>query len=388
MDRLAARVLSGERLTREDGRWLFAHGNLLEIGALADEVRRAKHGDESVTYVIGRNINYTNVCWVRCRFCAFYRPPGAADGYVLSDEVIFSKIHDLVKAGGTEVLMQGGLNPALPLEYFEDLFRKIKARFPIHLHSLSAPEILYLAHRARVSLEEAIGRLRAAGLDSIPGAGAEILVDGVRQHIAKRKETSAQWFAVHETAHRLGMNTTATMMYGSVETEDEQLEHLLRIRESQDRALSLGNAGGKYTAFIPWSFQPHGTELQSSGEWQGRFATASDYLRIVAVARLMLDNMDHLQGSWVTQGPKIAQVALRYGADDLGSTMMEENVVRAAGTQFSLAASDLEHLIREAGFEPRVRDTMYRLLPRPEEAGAEPWTPALQSTGPGAERNS
>ena len=355
---IAEKVLAGQRLSVEDGTRLFRHPDLPELGMLAGWVRRKKRPDRIVTYVVGRNINYTNVCWVRCKFCAFYRPPGSSEGYVLSKEDIFAKIRELVEVGGPapgacEVLMQGGLNPRLKLEYYEDLLRAIKQRFPVHLHSLSATEIVYIAHISRLSLEECIQRLRDSGLDSIPGAGAEILSDEVRDTIGFRKDTVSEWLEVHRTAHRLGMSTTATMMYGHVETIEQRLEHLERVRDLQDQTRG-------FSAFIPWSFQPSGTEL--ARDWNGRKATGFDYLRTTAVARLFLDNIDNVQASWVTQGPKIAQIGLHYGVNDFGSTMMEENVVSAAGTSFCMPISEIVRLIRDVGCEPVRRNTRYELL--------------------------
>lgn len=343
------KVLAGRRLDRDEGLFLLGHPNLPEIGALADTVRRKKHGDKQITYVIGRNINYTNVCWVRCKFCAFYRPPGSAEGYVLSHDQIFRKIEELLEIGGTEILMQGGLNPKLRIEYFEDLFGRIKERFPIHVHALSPSEISYIAHLSRLDLEECLERLRHAGLDSIPGGGAEILVDSVRQELAPLKGTSKDWLDVMRTAHRIGMRTTATMMYGSVDTMEDRIDHLLRVRDQQVET-------GGFLAFIPWNCQPEGTEMKTVK------TSGYDYLRTVAVSRLMLDNIDNFQASWVTQGGKIAQVALRFGLNDFGSVMMEENVVSAAGTSFHMGMKEMLRLIRDAGFEPVKRNTKYELL--------------------------
>jgi cyclic dehypoxanthinyl futalosine synthase len=261
--------------------------------------------------------------------------------------------------GSCEILMQGGLNPKLRIDYFEDLFSDIQARYPqVHIHSLSATEILYIAHISRLSVPEALRRLREAGLASLPGAGAEILVDEVRNEIAFRKDTTEEWLGVHRAAHQLGMNTTATMMYGSVETMEQRVAHILRIREVQDEAL----AAGRFTAFISWSFQPDKTALAARREV--RKASGFDYLRTVAVSRLLLDNIENFQASYVTQGPKIAQIALHYGLNDFGSTMMEENVVSAANTNFLMPIAEIERLIREAGFEPRRRNTKYDFVMR------------------------
>ncbi|MFN3477352.1 MAG: cyclic dehypoxanthinyl futalosine synthase [Candidatus Methylomirabilales bacterium] len=349
LELIADKVLKGERLSFEDGIRLFRSRNLLRLGFLADSVRRQKHPDAIVTYVVGRIINYTNVCWVRCRFCAFYRPPGSPEGYVMSQDEIFGKIQELVSLGGTEVLVQGGLNPALGLDYYEALFSSIKARFPVHIHGLSPTEILYIAQRSRLSIEETLKRLIAAGLDSIPGGGAEILVDEVRRQLAPRKDTTDEWLSVMRTAHQLGLPTTVTMMFGAVETIEQRVEHLLKIRALQDETKG-------FTAFIAWNYQPEGTELG------GPKTSAFDYLRTVAVARLLLDNIDHIQASWLTQGPKIAQISLRYGVNDLGSTILEERVVSARGAKYYSTEEEIKRVIREAGFIPKRRNTRYQLL--------------------------
>jgi len=365
---IAEKVYAGERINRSDAERLFAHPNVAELGMLAHWVRMQRHPDSVVTYNIGRNINYTNVCWVKCDFCAFYRKPGSDEGYVLPDEQIFAKIDELVAFGGDvpkscEILMQGGLNPKLRLDYYEKLLSAIRDRYPqVQLHCLSATEIIYIAHLSKLSLEETIRRLRDAGLDSIPGAGAEILVDEVRDIIGFRKDRTEEWLDVHRIAHCLGMRTTATMMYGHVETVAHRIEHLQQIRDVQDES-------GGFTAFITWNFQPDHTDLAADdARWNGAKATGYDHLRTVAVARLFLDNIDHFQASWVTQGPKIAQVSLRYGIDDFGSTMLEENVVSAAGTSHTdqMTLDTMERLIRDAGFEPQRRDTRYRRVPLAE----------------------
>jgi len=317
-----------------------------------------------VTYNVGRNINYTNVCWVKCDFCAFYRAPGSDEGYTLPDEEILGKIDELVAFGGqepksNEILMQGGLNPKLRLDYYERLFSTIREHYPsVQQHCLSATEIIYIAKLSKLPLAETIERLRDAGLDSIPGAGAEILNDDVRDVIGFRKDRTQEWLDVHRIAHGLGMRTTATMMYGHVETIDQRIEHLQHIRDVQDEK-------GGFTAFIMWNFQPDATDLGADPErWNGMKATGFDHLRTVAVSRLFLDNIDHLQASWVTQGPKIAQVSLGYGVDDFGSTMLEENVVSAAGTSH-MSDMDLTHMLRlieDAGYEARRRNTRYEMV--------------------------
>ena len=343
------RFYAGGRLTFQDGVDLFHHANLLELSQMADSVRRRKHAGAIVTYIVSRNINYTNVCWVRCSFCAFYRPPGSDEGYVLPKEVLFRKIEEMKEAGGIEILIQGGLNPKLKIEYFEDLFRSIKQRYGVHIHGLSVSEILYIAHLSRLPVKETIARLRAAGLDTIPGAGGEILSDEVRKVIAPLKDTSDEWLGVMRDAHSLGMRTTATMMYGSVDRIEHRIEHLLRVRELQDET-------GGFTAFIAWNYQPVGTELG------GAKTTGFEYLKMSALARVMLDNVDNIQASWVTQGAEIAQLSLRYGANDFGSTMFEENVVRAAGATFCMNETELRRQILDAGYEPRRRNTYYQYV--------------------------
>ena len=366
---IADKINTGERLTYEDGLRLFRHANVSELGMLADHVRWEKHPDPLVTYNIGRNINYTNVCWVRCKFCSFYRPPGHQEGYTLPDEEIFQKIENMIAVGGDapdscEILMQGGLNPHLKIEYYEHLFSEITSRYPaVYIHSLSVAEIVYIAHISKIPVEETLIRLRTAGLQSLPGAGAEILDDEVREEIAYRKESTEEWLDVHRTAHRIGMNSTATMMFGSTETIEHRMKHLIKVRDVQDQAHE-GN-GGHFTAFIAWNFQPDKTDLGAdSGRWNGRKATGYDYLRTIAVSRIFLDNIPSIQASWVTQGAKIAQVSLRYGVNDFGSTMMEENVVSAAGTSHTneMTLPEMQRLIRDAGYEPVRRNTRYELL--------------------------
>ena len=367
IDDIAEKIYSGRRIDVADAKRLYEHSNLAELGILAHWVRQRLNPERVVTYNIGRNINYTNVCWVKCNFCAFYRKPGAEGGYVLSDEEICAKIEELIEFGGDqpkscEILMQGGLNSKLRLDYYERIFSMISKKYPqVQLHCLSATEIIYIAHLSQLSIEETLGRLFSAGLDSIPGAGAEILVDRVRNVIGKGKDLTEDWLEVHRIAHKLGISTTATMMYGHVESIEERIEHLGRIRDLQDEC-------GGFRAFITWNFQPEHTELAADLElWDGTKATGLDHLRTVAVSRLFLDNIDHLQASWVTQGPKIAQVSLRYGVDDFGSTMLEENVVSAAGTSYTdeMNLPEMERLILDAGFQPQRRDTQYRRVNTP-----------------------
>ena len=356
IDDIADKVYGGERLTFDDGVRLFHHHNLPELASLANYVRERLHPDTNsiVTYVVGRNVNYTNVCWVRCKFCAFYRIPGHEEGYVLSREQIFDKIRQMVDLGGIEILMQGGLNPQLKIEWYEDLLRAIKTEFGAYgviLHAFSPAELIYIAKISKLSQAEMFARLKAAGLDSVPGGGAEILTDRVRQLISPFKDTAEEWLDCMREAHAAGLRSTVTMMYGSADTVEDRVEHLVKSRELQDET-------GGFTAFIPWSFQPDGTELDYDR------ASAFDYLRTVAVSRLMLDNIPHMQASWVTQGPKVAQIALGYGINDFGSTMMEENVVSSAGCAFTMPIDEMERLIRDAGYSPVRRTTQYQLLPK------------------------
>jgi len=362
IDDITEKIYAGQRISVSDAQRLYQYPNIAELGMLAHWVRKRLNPDPVVTYNIGRNINYTNICWVKCNFCAFYRKPGAEGGYLLSDEEICAKIEELIQLGGDEpksceILMQGGLNSKLKIDYYERLFSLIRDNYPqVQLHCLSATEIIYIAHLSRLSIEQTLSRLVSAGLDSIPGAGAEILVDRVRNIIGKGKDLTDEWLEVHRIAHRLGVSTTATMMYGHVESVDERIEHLARIRSLQDEYKG-------FRAFITWNFQPEHTELAFDQEhWSGTKATGLDHLRTVAVSRLFLDNIEHLQASWVTQGPKIAQVSLRYGVDDFGSTMLEENVVSAAGTSHTdeMTLTEMERLILDAGFQPQRRDTQYR----------------------------
>ncbi|WP_131919616.1 cyclic dehypoxanthinyl futalosine synthase [Heliophilum fasciatum] len=344
-----AKAWAGERLTLDDGEALLASDDLLALGAAAREVARRHHPDERITFVIDRNINYTNVCTTGCLFCAFYRRPGDAQGYVLPEDVIMQKIKETVAVGGTQILMQGGIHPELDLTYFEQLLRAIKARFTIHIHSFSPPEIAELADREGLPVEEVLARLHAAGLDSLPGGGAEILVDRVRQAISPQKISWRRWMDVMQAAHRLGLKTTATMMFGSMETLRERVLHMVRVREAQEETKG-------FTAFIPWSFQPKNTSLE------GNASSGVEYLKTLAVSRLMLDNVPNIQASWVTQGAKMAQVALAFGANDFGGTMLEENVVRAAGVTNRVPMEEILRAIRDAGKVPTQRDTLYRIL--------------------------
>ena len=346
-------AVGGRRLTGEELRRLFDEASLHQLGAAAYAVRSRLNPGSEATYIIDRNINYTNVCVYRCKFCAFYRAPGDADAYVLPFETIARKVEETVAAGGTGILLQGGVHPALRIDFYEGLLRQLKAAFPaVHLHAFSAPEVWYIAKVERLPLAEVIARLRAAGLESIPGGGAEVLEDETRKRIWSRaKASTEQWLAVHREAHRQGMRTTATMMFGVGEPTAARVEHFLRVRELQD-------ATGGFTAFIPWTFQEENTALDGQVPVSGGF----DYLRTLAISRLALDNVRHVQGSWVTQGSKIGQLSLFFGADDLGSIMLEENVVAAAGTRNRMTREEMERVIADAGFTPRQRRTLYEPL--------------------------
>jgi cyclic dehypoxanthinyl futalosine synthase len=337
-------------ISREQALDLFNSPDLIGIGMEADQIRRRLHPEGIVSYIIDRNINYTNFCTEYCSFCAFYRPMGHKEGYILSKEVIFDKIRETIQLGGTGILMQGGLHPDLKIEWYEDLLTSIKQRFNIWCHCFSAPEIVNIAEVSGLSLRDTIARLRDAGLDSIPGGGAEILDDAVRFRISRLKCSSQDWIDVHRTAHALGMRTTATMMFGAGETIEHRLNHFEIVRQIQE------DTGG-FTAFIPWFFQ---REYTSLGRFIKEEATAVEYLKMLALSRIYLDNILNIQASWVTPGLKVCQVGLRFGGNDVGSIMIEENVVSAAGTHHQATEEDLRRLIREAGFTPKQRDTLYR----------------------------
>ena len=354
---LAEKVLAGERISPDEALELYRF-RLEELGALANARRDlAKEksydgrGREIVTYIVDRNINYTNVCNVYCKFCAFYRTERDEDHYVLSFEQIDRKLDELSAAGGVQILMQGGHHPKLPFTWYIDLLHHIREKYPqINIHGFSPPEFQHFAETFRMPLRETISEFKKAGLGSIPGGGGEILVDRVRKKISPLKIDSNQWLEVMQVAHELGLKSSATMMFGHVETIEDRVEHLQRIRDQQD-------GSGGFTAFICWTFQPQHTVLKI------KYPTGvAEYLRTQALARIFLDNIDNVQSSWVTQGPGIGQVALKYGANDFGSVMMEENVVSSAGTTFRLNAAEIESLIRDAGYEPHRRNNWYELL--------------------------
>jgi len=346
-------ALEGERISDAHAVELLESRDLVAVGRAANELRNRRADPARITFIVDRNLNYTNICYTDCDFCAFYRSPGdTREGYLLPKPIIFKKIEETLALGGTGLLMQGGHHPDLGIDYYEDLFRSIKARYPIHLHALSPPEVQHIARRSKLTIPATLSRLRDAGLDSLPGGGGEILVDRVRQIISPKKTKSDEWLNVMRHAHRLGMSTTATMMYGHVETIPERVEHMRRIRELQDETRG-------FRAFISWTFQNDGNRLADKVPRE-RMPTSFDYLLTQAVSRIYLDNVDHIQSSWVTQGMKIGQVALGFGADDMGSVMIEENVVSAAGTTHRTSTEELVHLIKSVGKVPVQRDTLYR----------------------------
>ena len=349
MKRLLGKIDKGKRLTKQEGLELFRHADLLSLGRAADMVRARLHPEGIVTFIVDRNINYTNICINQCRFCAFYRKEEDPEAYLLPDEEIYRKISETKAVGGTQMLIQGGLHPGLDITYYERLFSGIKARFSINIHGLSPAEIRHIAKVSGLGLKETLLRLMKSGLDSIPGGGAEILVDRVRGSVSPKKITYEGWREVMLLAQELGMPTSATMMFGSVETDEDILEHLHRLREMQD--IRQG-----FTAFIPWTYQPGNTELG------GGTATAVEYLRVLAFSRVFLENFPNVQASWVTQGPGLAQVSLRFGANDFGSTMLEENVVAATGVKNRMEMEEIVFLIKDAGFTPAQRTTKYSIL--------------------------
>ena len=351
---IADKVRNGGRVDAAEALLLYREAPTALLGQLADEIRARKHPERIVTYIIDRNVNYTNVCVARCAFCAFYRPVGSPEGYVLGFDELFAKIDETIAVGGGQLLLQGGHNPDLPIEWYEDLFRSIKERYPtFRLHALSPPEVIHLSRLTQQTPSQVLDRLIAAGMDSVPGGGAEILVDRVRKLLhCYGKATADEWLDVMRQAHKKGLRTTATMMYGTVETDEERLEHLFRLRAVQDET-------GGFTAFIAWSYQPEHTELQ------GQEATGLEYLRTLAISRIVLDNFPSLQASWVTQGGKVGQLSLAYGANDMGSVMIEENVVRAAGAAYCMDEAEIVRNIEDAGFTAKRRNMHYDVLGEP-----------------------
>lgn len=364
---LAFSAAAGDlRLSEQQALFLLREAPILTLGAAATAMRERLHPTREVTFIVDRNVNYTNVCVSRCRFCAFYRDQDDPDAYVLPADELYAKVEETIALEGTAILLQGGMHPDLPLEWYEGMLRELKARYPIHVHGFGPPEIWHLSKLSGLSPRDVLARLRDAGLDSLPGGGAEILVDRVRDYVSPKKATSDQWLDVMRAAHSLDISTTATMMFGGLETAEERVEHLRRVRDVQDEAVAGGHVG--FRAFIPWSFQPGNTELaEDEASANGEPLTAAsgwEYLRMLAVSRLYLDSVENIQASWVTQGGKIGQVALAFGANDMGSTMIEENVVASAGVRFMLARDELVRLVADAGFTPVQRDTLYREIRR------------------------
>lgn len=358
VDRILDFALNGGRLGLEEIVALFESDEIEKMGAAANEIMKRWHPEPITTFVVGRNINYSNICDTYCRFCAFYRAPGSPEGYVLPNETIFQKIQETVDVGGTEILMQGGTHPDLPFSYYLDLLREIKRRFPnITMHSFSPAEIRKMQQvSGGLTLEEVVRALHEAGLDSLPGGGAEILDDRTRLKISRLKGSWTEWMDVMKTAHRIGMNTTATMVIGFGESMEERALHLLRVREAQDECIANGYRSEGFLAFIPWTFQPDNTNLKREK------ATPEEYLKTLAISRIALDNIKNFQSSWVTMGPEIGKLSLQYGCNDFGSTMIEENVVSAAGTTHKVNIALILDLIRQAGKIPAQRNTRYEIL--------------------------
>ena len=366
IDLILDKALRGDRLQLEDTIKLFESNEIEKMGAAANTIMERWHPDPLATFVIGRNINYTNVCDVYCRFCAFYRRPGSEEGYVLPDETIYQKIAETIAVNGTEILMQGGTNPNLPFSYYTDLLRGIKQRFPeITMHSFSPAEIMKMKEVSGLSLEEVVREIHAAGLDSLPGGGAEILDDRTRRKISRLKGSWREWMDVMQTAHKIGMNTTATMVIGLGESMEERALHLLRVREAQDECIANKYDSEGFLAFISWTFQPDNTNLKLDRQ------TPEEYLKTVAISRLVLDNIKNFQSSWVTMGPEVGKLSLQYGCNDFGSTMIEENVVSSAGATYKVNIESITQLIREAGKIPAQRNTRYDILRVFDDANAK-----------------
>lgn len=349
IDEIIEKSLNGTRLSPAEGLRLFSLKDITVLGMAADEICREKHPEDYRTYIIDRNINYTNICTSGCKFCAFYKEVKHSDGYVIPKDALFRKIEETLSLGGRQILMQGGLHPSLKMDFYVDLLKAIKTKFDVHIHAFSPPEIVHFSRLNGIAVRDVIQKLKTAGLNSIPGGGAEILVDRCRNLLSPNKCTAQEWLDVMREAHKLGMRTTATMMFGHIETREERIEHLEKIRRLQ-------NETGGFTAFIAWTFQPKNTQLDTA------LLGSYDYLRTIAIARLYLDNFPNIQASWVTQGAKIAQLSLKFGANDMGSTMIEENVVRAAGVSYQMDTEEIESLVTDLGFKSRQRDLYYQIL--------------------------
>ncbi|MDD3365084.1 MAG: dehypoxanthine futalosine cyclase [Syntrophomonas sp.] len=342
-------IMTGRRMSEDDFLALYQYGDLLDIARAANQVRDQRFPGNIISFIIDRNINYTNVCSCACKFCAFFRKAEDEDAYVIDQETLFAKVEEAIELGATQLMIQGGLNEALGIDFYEDMFSSIKSRYNLTIHSLTAPEIVFVAKNSGLSIRETLLRLQAAGLDSLPGGGAEVLHDDVRAQISPNKIKSAQWLEVMKTAHEIGMPSTATMMMGSVDKLEHRIHHLQKVRELQDET-------GGFRAFIAWSYQPGNNELL------GKKLSSLEYLRFLALSRLYLDNIEHIQGSWLTQGQRVGQLTLFFGADDLGSIMIEENVVRSAGLNFKMKKEEMIGLIRETGKIAAQRDTQYNIL--------------------------
>lgn len=349
IDNTIQKINARQRIDKNEALELFRHTDLLTLGTMANQRRFQHHAEKTITYVKDRNINYTNVCVSGCRFCAFFAKPGDQNGYILTKDELGDKIRETIELGGTQILLQGGMHPDLAIDFYVDMLRFIKANYDIHIHGFSPPEIHFIAEKSNRSIQETIAVLKEAGLSSIPGGGAEILCDDIRHQASPQKCNTETWLDVMRQAHLQGMRSSATMMFGHLEQDVHIVEHMARIRELQDET-------GGFTAFIPWTFQPGNTKIDV------RKKTSAEYLKVLALSRVFLDNIDNIQASWVTQGDKIAQVALFFGANDMGSTMIEENVVASAGVDFMMTEKELRRLIDTAGFAPRQRDCYYNLL--------------------------
>lgn len=349
MDNLLHDIIAGKRMTNDEFVKLYKNTNLITLGRAANEVRLKKFSHDLATFVIDRNINYTNICLCQCKFCAFYRNRGDEDAYLLDEETLLEKVEDAISQGATQLMIQGGLNKDLDINYFEQMFRIIKSKYNITIHSLTAPEVVHIAKMSSLTIKETLRRLKDAGLDSLPGGGAEILHDEIRQQISPNKIKTSEWLKVMKYAHEVGLDSTATMMMGSVESLEHRLSHLGVIRDLQDET-------GGFRAFIMWTYQATPNTLAAQN------VSAVEYLKFLALSRLYLDNFKHIQGSWVTQGDRIGQLSLFYGADDLGSIMLEENVVKAAGVENRLNEHEMIKLIKDTGRTPALRDTEYNIL--------------------------
>src|SRR3989338_5012825 len=349
IENILDKSFNNERLSSDECMKLFSTKELTNLGIAADAVCRQKHPEDYRTYIIDRNINYTNICTSGCKFCAFYKEVEHSDGYIISKNSLFRKIEETLALGGRQILMQGGLHPSLKLDFYADLLESVKSKYDVHIHAFSPPEIAHFSKLNGISVREVIQILREFGLDSIPGGGAEILSDRCRNILSPNKCTAQEWLDVMREAHKLGMRTTATMMFGHIETIEERVEHLDKIRKLQDET-----AG--FTAFIAWTFQPKNTRLDTA------LIGSFDYLKTIAISRLYLDNFKNIQASWVTQGAKIAQLSLKFGANDMGSTMIEENVVRATGVSYQMDKEEIELLINDLRYEAKQRDLYYQIL--------------------------